>query len=131
MSLTKDEIRRKLVGYMKIHKKFWSVISHSRHVRYITSDGKFKVGGFIMKTDFVKDINGHKQLGILLQSNFKEDKVTWFVPYNNIKYIYAKACAIQLSILEETHNLINKVMGNVKILNEKINKLRHKIASKH
>jgi hypothetical protein len=120
-SWTNNEIKEKLEGYLEIKDIYWDKIKHSTHVRYITKNGEFKPGGFVLKNPFDTKPKGSdvEKRFIKLQNGFNINQTgyaQWIVAYEDIDKLFMKVDAgilICMEILE----------ASVKGLNENDSKL--------
>lgn len=132
----------KLIGYLEITPNLWTSIKNGSHIRYITKDGEFRTGGFILKNPFTYNTNDtiikpnveidvsntidHNTIGIRLQNYFNKqsaDYTTWVVSYNDIMKIYVKVDAVIRTVVQSLEDTIENININMKKITDYIKKL--------
>lgn len=108
-TLSHEEIREKLAGYMPIPKRHWTDIKRGDHVRWITTEGLFHKGGYVMfyyedegkRTIAVESLPGGK-VGDKYYAKYtaKLDDIQMLYCKVGIEYYVARAM-----ILAEVHSL--------------------------
>ena len=118
---TEAEQAEKLNGYLEVSPEFWDQIRYGTHLRYITKEGQFRPGGFVLKNPFDTKSKGstEEKRFIKLQNGFN-DKARgyqqWVAAYEDLAKVFIKPDAGVLMMMQ---NLEVAVRG----LNENIRKL--------
>lgn len=128
---TEEEQKEKTNGFIEIPREYWSYIKYGSYINYINSDNEFKVGGFILKSEFVYKNNldliypkvdlDEKRKGFQFQSSPYKKKncnyFVWVVPYEKVKNVYLKIDASVKAIIQSFEIMIdNNEKNNTKII---------------
>jgi hypothetical protein len=141
---TSDEQNKKIQGYLEVPPEFWPSIKYGTHIRYITTSGDFKPGGFILKNPIKvgendglmkptvnnENINIEGKIGCRLQNSFAKktkEYLAWNIAYEDIKQIYIKMDASTRTIVQSLEITIDSINNNMKKITEYINKMDERI----
>ena len=107
--LTEDEQREKLVGYANIPKDKWIFLRSGNHIRYITTDGEFHMGGFVAQNS-INDVEKGRRIK-LKNSLFKNNSGygEYLVNYSDIEFLYCKLSAAELTLQDDIHMLAKMI----------------------
>ena len=137
--LTKEEQAEKLIGYLEIDKEFWPQIRYGTHIRYYTTNGDFRTGGFVVKNplEIVNPTDKKIITYIKLQNGFNDkanNYANWIANYEDLSKIYIKPDAGILTTVKSLEGVvtglndnIKKLVKHAKSLEERIEKLESKI----
>ena len=132
--LTESEQLEKLTGYLAVPADFWPFVRYSTHVRYITTDGDFRSGGFVLKNPFDTKVQGRgaEKRFLKLQNGFNRsahDYAEWIVCYDDIAYLYVKGDGADLSLKQDLETAVKGLNQNIQKLAEFCKKLEKRIAA--
>jgi len=131
---TVEEQAEKLTGYLEISPEFWDQIRYGTHVRYITKDGQFRPGGFVLKNPYDTKARGaaEEKRFIKLQNGFN-DKARgyqqWVLAYEDAGKIYMKPDAAVLMMMQNLETAVRGLNENIRKLAEHSKKLEARIAA--
>lgn len=141
---TDEEQKEKTDGFIEIPQEYWSHIRYGSYINYINSENEFKVGGFVLKSEFIykNDTNliypkigsienNDKRKGFQFQSSpYRKNNskyFVWVVPYEKIKIVFLKTDASIKAIIQSFEIMIenneknnNKIINYLKYLENKI-----------
>ena len=141
-----SEQEEKLSGYLEIQPEFWPTVKFGTHVRYITKNNDFNVGGFVLKNPFVYkgdtteikpsiDIGIYPEygdkIGIKLQNTFSKSASNysvWVVAYEDIMKLYVKVDASIRTIVQSLETTIESVNNNMKKITDYIKRMEDRLA---
>lgn len=120
---TDDEQKEMLNGYVEIPEDLWPLVRYGSQMRYVTKEGKFRVGGYVARNPFDTKPNGGKEEKrfVSMQNGFdKRSKghAGWLVAYEDIDKLYIKPEASAMAV----QRALDKA---VKAFNTNIGKLRN------
>lgn len=119
--LSEDEKVAKLEGYLTVPREYWPFVRYSSHVRYITTDGDFRPGGFVAKNPFDTKARGGSQEKrfLKLQNGFNRaahDFAEWVVCYDDVAYLYVKGDGGDLSVKADLETALAALNANIQKL---------------
>ena len=127
---TPDEIKERLVGYIKVPRSQYSNLRYNSHVRYYRSDGSFCGGGFVNLSH--RPGKDEDKEYMQLKSNMFNGKkgMSWMLDYDNIKELYVQESAELTyykkrlkSIESQTQDGFDKITLHLKKIYNRIKKL--------
>ena len=135
-SLTPDEQRKRLEGYVRVLKHLWPSAKYNKHVRYTeTADksGEFRVGGFVAVNPLVFTPKGSKveKTFIKLKNGFKPKAPNyreWIVAYEDIEYLYAKGDVVAQTLENDIKVTTHQLNENIQTLLKYDKKLETRVS---
>jgi hypothetical protein len=123
--LTESEQLEKLTGYLAVPADFWPFVRYSTHVRYITTDGDFRSGGFVLKNPFDTKVQGRgaEKRFLKLQNGFNRSACS------DVAYLYVKGDGADLSPKPDLETAVKGLNQNIQKLAEFCKKLEKRIAA--
>jgi hypothetical protein len=117
---TEDEQKELLNGYVEVPEDLWPLVRYGTHVRYITKEGLFRVGGFVAKNplDAKKEGKEEKRF-VRLQNGFSKGGrgyAEWVVAYEDIKNWYTKPDACTMAVQRSLEKAVVALNGNIRKL---------------
>ena len=122
---TPAERAEKLHGYMEIAPEFWEHIRYGTHMRYITKNGEFRTGGFVLKNPFVSDGEARAR-SMRLQNGFSDKArgyAQWSVAYDDTEHIYIKPDASVLMTMQSLEIAVTGLNENIRKTLEYVKKI--------
>ena len=130
---TQSEKVEKLEDYLKISPDSWRLIKYGTHVRYVTKEGRFLPGGFVLRNPFDTKPQGQEKEKRFLKlrngfnakaNNYRE----WIVAYEDVEYMYAKISGTEKTIHEEIKAITQKLNTNMRRLAETVKKIEKRVS---
>jgi hypothetical protein len=118
---TAEEQADKLAGYLEVSPEHWEHLRYGTHVRYITKDGQFRSGGFVLRNPVdmrPKGATADKRY-VKLQNGFNhkiKGYVAWAVAYDDTDKIYMKPDAGIMTMLTSLETAVEGLNGNIRKL---------------
>lgn len=112
--------------YVEVPADLWPELAFNQHVRYVTKDGLFRPGGFVVKAKYEgKGPEAVTKSFMMLQNGPKAgpNVAKWPVAYEDIQFLYSK-CTVNEIVLRR--QLVNVVAG----VNEQTKRIAAAIKSK-
>lgn len=131
---TAEEQAEKLTGYLEIAPEYWAQIRYGTHVRYVTKDGQFRTGGFVVKNPFDMKARGaaDEKRFMKLQNGFN-DKAhgyqCWVFAYEDVARVYMKPDAAVVMILHRLDGAVQGLNANIRKVVEHAKKLEARLAA--
>ena len=131
---TADEAAEKLSGYLEVPPEFWDQVRYGTHMRYITKDGQFRPGGFVMKNPFDTEVRGgpDKKRFFKLQNGFS-DKVRgyqqWLLAYEDAAKVYMKPDASVPIMLQSLETAVRGLNENIRKVADHSKRLEQRVAA--
>jgi hypothetical protein len=131
---TAEEQAEKLTGYLEVTPEYWEQIRYGTHVRYITKDGQFRSGGFVLKNPFDTKPKGaaEEKRFIKLQNSFSDKGrgyASWIAAYEDLSKIYMKPDAAVLMMMQNLEIAVKGLNNNIRKLAEHSKKLEERLAA--
>ena len=126
---TPAERAEKLQGYMEIAPEFWEHIRYGTHMRYITKNGEFRTGGFVLKNPFVSgnEAGGEARARSMRLQNGFSDKARgyaqWSVSYDDTAHIYIKPDAGVMMTMQSLEIAVRGLNENIRKTLEYVKKI--------
>jgi hypothetical protein len=128
---TVEEQAEKLKNYIVILPDLYALVRYGTHVRYVTTKGDFRIGGFVKHNPFETVPKGatEKKTFIKLQNGFNVKSngyVEWLVAYEDIATLYVKPDAIALTMQRDIESALTSLNSNVTTLAHRLKKITSK-----
>jgi len=124
---TREEQKEKLHGYVEVPREHWRFLRYGRHVRYIKTDGEFKIGGFIAKNsvETTKTDELETEEMMMLSSSMGRGPGTgiWKVKYDDIGFLYAKMNGVETSIQKNVEDIVRQMSKHLKEIMRRLDRL--------
>jgi hypothetical protein len=129
---TVEEQAEKLTGYLEVPPEYWDQIRYGTHMRYVTKDGKFRTGGFVLKNPFDTKPNGQTVVKrfLKLQNGFNSKArgyAQWVAAYEDLAKVYMKPDAGVMVMVSTLEMAVKGLNENIRKLAEHARKLEQKI----
>ena len=125
-TITEDEKRELLVGYITVPPEKWDTIPYKSHIRYVKDDGTFVRGGFFKNYWKGKDETQMMQLENNLNRK-TQGYATWAVALTGVKTIYKKVGKAQAIEVGNVYQKLEVQRRTINSLVDAINKLDRRV----
>jgi len=131
---TPEEQAEKLSGYLEVPPEHWEHIRYGTHVRYVTRDGAFRPGGFVLKNPFdTKTRGGNDEKRFMKLQNGFNDKTrgyaSWLLAYEDAGKIYMKPDAAVLVMIQNLETAVRGLNENIRKLAEHSKKMEQRLTA--
>jgi hypothetical protein len=130
---TEDEQKELLNGYVEIPRDLWPLVRYGTHIRYVTKEGLFRIGGYV-KTNPL-DSKAHEaresKRFVSLQNGFDKRGhgfAQWAVAYDNIEKLYTKPDASAMAVQRALEKAVTALNTNIRKLAAHATQLEKRIA---
>jgi hypothetical protein len=121
--LTEAEKADKLRGYVELPRDCWENAKYGTHVRYVTKDGSFRSGGFIVNNPFDTKVRGTavEKRFFKLKNGFNKAAggfKEWIVAYEDVEFFYAKPTGVERATHQRLEKTLISINATVRTINE-------------
>lgn len=131
--VTEDEQVKLLEGFVELPRELWPNLRHGTPVRYVTSEGEFRTGGFVSDGLVQNKNHGDAQHvnRIAIQSGFDSKgfvPIRWTVAYDNISRLYYKPDASALALQKSIEDVVKAFNAQLRKIADYTKKLEARVA---
>lgn len=119
---TPEEIKAALDTYMEIAAEFVTFLGPGEHIRYETTEGEFRMGGYVMKNPVhgvTEDTKG--KVWIRLNNGFARNGkgyAEWLVEHKNLAKVYVRMSVVEMAHERSLEEVTKRLNDNVKKMSE-------------
>jgi hypothetical protein len=114
---TAEEQAEKLAGYVEIDREFWDKVRYGTHMRYFSTAGEFRVGGFVVvnPSDAPGRAAGDIRRSFRLQNGFNSKArgyAQWSAAYEDVGRVFIKPGAFEMMTAQSLASAVAKLNAN-------------------
>jgi hypothetical protein len=130
---TEEEQKELLNGYVDLSEDLWPLVRYGTHMRYITKDGNFRIGGFVTRNplDTIPRGGKDKKRFVRLQNGFDKKNpgyAEWVVAYEDVKSWYCKPDASAMAVQNTLRRVTAAFNANLQKLADSTRAMEKRIA---
>lgn len=125
-ALSEAEQAALLEGYTTVEAGRWAAVGRGTHVRYITTAGDFRLGGYVVANPLYAKKDGACFLRL---ASFGPDEARqfWCVRYADLAYLYARCDAVALGLRDELRAVAGRLVAALERAQEHARKLERRV----